>query len=284
MATLIHCDGHLGPPEEARVSILDRAFLYGDSVYETLRTYQGRPFELGRHLDRLEQSLAQLRIDPGVARAEIERRVLETLAAAKNPESYIRIVVSRGIGEFGLANFSGKGAVHVIVRPLTPFPEESFQRGIALILAKTRRVAKNALDPGIKSGNYLNSLFGLMEAKDAGADDAVFLNERNFLTEASTSSLFLVKNGVLLTPPVSAGILAGITRFHTLAAALDAQIPTEERDLTEAELRAADEIFLTGTLKEIVPARSLVGKALVCPGPLTCRLRDLFSARIRALA
>src|SRR3954471_8040337 len=99
MATLIHCDGRLGPPEDARVSILDRAFLYGDSVYETLRTYGGKPFELGRHLDRLESSLSQLRIDPGIPRAEIERRVLETIAAAQNAESYIRIVVSRGIGE-----------------------------------------------------------------------------------------------------------------------------------------------------------------------------------------
>ncbi len=286
MATLVHCDGRLLSPEQAFVPVFDRSFLYGDSVYETLRTYRGVPFDLPRHLARLGVSLSRLRIDPGVTPGEIARRVHETVAAANNPESSVRIIVSRGTGEYGLANFAGlQGAVYVIARPFAPLTDDAVRRGISIVLAKTRRVAKNALDPAIKSGNYLNSLLGLMEACDAGADDAVFLNERDFLTEASTSSLFLVKGGVVQTPPVSAGILEGVTRFHAIEAAREAGVPVEERDLTEADLRGADEIFVTSTLKEVLGVRSLDGRAMRdAPGPVTSRMRALLLARIDSFA
>jgi branched-chain amino acid aminotransferase len=284
MATLVNLGGRIMPPEEATVSIFDRSFLYGDSVYETLRTYGGVPFEMRRHLARLEASMRRLRIDAGVALDEIGRRVEATLAAAANPESYIRIIVSRGAGDFGLAaGMSNRGDVYVIVRAFVPPSEDVYRKGFSTIVAKTRRTSRLALDPAIKSGNYLNNLLGLFEARDAGADDAIFLNEHGLVTEASTSSLFVVHGERVRTPPLVDGILDGVTRHHLIAAAAQAGSPVVEESFREDALRTADEIFITSTLKEVMPVRSLDGVAtrIPAPGPVTLRLRALLSAHIR---
>lgn len=280
---LVNLDGRIVPPEEATVSIFDRSFLFGDSVYETLRTYDKKPFALDRHLARLRGTLAGLRLRIFADDAEITRRILDTIAATGNAECYVRVVVSRGVGAFGLqAGIDSPGVVYVIVRPFEPLSEEAYVRGISVVLAKTRRNHRTALDPALKTGNYLNNLLAMIEAKDAGADDALLLNHEGFLTEATTSNVFLVIGGTLVTPPLSAGILEGVTRHFALDAARAAGLPVEERDVTVAELRAADEIFVTSTLKEVLPVRTLDGVAtrVPAPGPITTRMRAILAARI----
>jgi branched-chain amino acid aminotransferase len=280
----VNLDGKIVPPEEAKVSIFDRSFLFGDSVYETLRTYGGRPFALPRHLDRLEASAGRLRV--GLPpRGEIERRVMETLGAAANDESYVRVVVSRGETGFGLgAGIDAPGRVYVIVRPYEPPPPEALAKGIAVVVARTRRNPPSALDPAIKTGNYLNSILAMIEAKDAGADDAVLLNLDGFVTEATTSTLFAVLGGVLVTAPLSAGILEGVTRHYALIAAKDAGLTVAVRDFTAAELRAAEEAFLASTLKEVLPIRTIDGQPTKrpAPGPVTARMREALSKTIAA--
>ncbi len=286
MAVRVNLDGRIVPPEQAWVPIFDRSFLYGDSVYETLRTYAGRLFALGPHLDRMWRSMERIRLAPPLDRAGVERRVRETLDVAGNAESYVRIVVTRGTGEFGLAaGLASPGSLYVIVREFRPVDPAVYERGIRLRIAATRRLPRASLDPAIKSGNYLNSILAMIEAREAGDDDAVMLNVDGFATEATTSSLFAVLDGVLATPPLSAGILEGVTRRVALDAAREAGIPAVELNLAADDLRRADELFLTSTLKEVVPVRTLDGAPTrtAAPGPVTARMRGLVSARIRAL-
>lgn len=284
---MVNLDGSIYPGERAVVPLFDRGFLYGDSVYETLRAYGGVPFALGEHLARLYHSMRRLRITPNVERDTIEARIEGTLAAANVRDAYIRIIVTRGPGaEFGLASsLDSPGPVYVLVKAYKPPPREWYEQGIAAIIPETRRVSRAALDPAIKSGNYLNSILAMLEAKEAGADDAILLNEHGMVTEATTSSLFAVIDGVVVTPPLSAGILDGITRRHLLAALRDAGQPPAELNLTEADLKRATELFVTSTLKEVVAIRTLDGAptGVPAPGPVTQACAALLSKRIRKL-
>lgn len=281
---LVNLDGRIVPPEEATVSVFDRSFLFGDSAYETIRTYGGKPFALDRHLARLRGTLSGMRLRIAASDAEITRRIEDTIAATGNPECYVRVVVSRGVGAFGLqAGIDTPGVVYVIVRPYEALSETAYSAGVSVVLAKTRRNHRSALDPALKTGNYLNNLLAMIEAKDAGADDALLLNHEGFITEATTSNVFLATGDVLVTPPLTAGILEGVTRHYALDAARAAGLRVEERDVSPAELRAADELFLTSTLKEVLPVRTLDGAPtrVPAPGPVTTRMRDLLSERIR---
>lgn len=283
-AVLVNLDGRIVPPEEATVSIFDRSFLFGDSAYETIRTYGGKPFALDRHLARLRATLAGLRLRIAADDAAITRRIADTIAATSNAECYVRIVVSRGVGAFGLqAGLDTPGVVYLIVRPFEPLSDAAYAKGLSVVLAKTRRNHRTALDPALKTGNYLNNLLAMIEAKDAGADDALLLNHEGFLTEATTSNVFLVRGDALVTPPLAAGILEGVTRHYALDAARAAGMRVEERDVSVSELRGADELFLTSTLKEVVPVRTLDGAPMraPAPGPVTTRMRGLLSERIR---
>jgi branched-chain amino acid aminotransferase len=284
---MVNLDGSIYPGERAVVPLFDRGFLYGDSVYETIRAYGGVPFALGEHLTRLYNSMRRLRITPNVERDTIEARVEGTLAAASVRDAYIRIIVTRGPGpEFGLASsLDNPGPVYVLVKAYKPPPREWYEKGIAAIIPVTRRVSRGALDPAIKSGNYLNSILAMIEAKEAGADDAILLNEHGMVTEATTSSVFAVIDGVVVTPPLSAGILEGITRRHLLAALRDAGQPPAELNLTEADLKRATELFVTSTLKEVVAIRTLDGApvGVPAPGPVTQACAALLSKRIRKL-
>ena len=284
---MVNVDGAIVPGERAAVSLFDRSFLYGDSVYETIRAYGGVPFALGEHLARLYNSMRRLRITPNVERDTIEARIEGTLAAAKVRDAYIRVIVSRGNGEeFGLASsLDNPGPVFVLVKAYKAPPREWYEQGISTMIPVVRRVGKEALDPAIKSGNYLNSILAMLEAKEAGADDAILLNAAGMVTEATTSSLFAVIDGSVVTPPLSAGILDGITRRHLLAALREAGKPATELNLTEADLKRADELFITSTLKEVVPIRTLDGAPTMgkSPGPVTQACATLLSKRIRKL-
>ena len=213
VGVLCNVEGRLVPAEQALVPVLDRGFLYGDSVYEVVRTYAGRPFEMDRHLARMEKTAE--RIGLTLPRREVVLDELQrTLEAAGNAESYARIIVTRGTGEFGLSPLLARGQNRLIfiVRPLAPPPEEQYQRGLQMAIARTRRNPPQALDPALKTGNYLNNILALREAHEAGADDAILLDLAGRVTEGTTSNVFFVQRGVLVTPPLALGMLEGVTR------------------------------------------------------------------------
>jgi branched-chain amino acid aminotransferase len=284
---LCNVEGRLTPPEEAFVPVLDRGFLYGDSVYEVVRTYRGRPFELQRHMDRMGRSAGRigLVLPP---REKILAELQRTLDAAQNPESYARLIVTRGEGQFGLAPHLAQGLSRliVLVRPLTPPAEEQYQRGLQVAIVRTRRNSPLSLDPALKTGNYLNNILALGEAHDAGADDAILLDLGGRVTEATTSNVFFVQRGVVVTPPLSLGMLEGVTRAVTVEVARGEGLMVREEPHGPEALAAADEVFVTSTLREVMPVTSLVflessgeqrrqvagGK----PGPISVRLRAAF--------
>lgn len=279
---LVNLDGQIVDPKDAKVSVMDRSFLFGDSVYETLRTYGGKLFAYSQHAERLAASAKALRLNLPLTLDELRARCEETIAVAGNEESYCRIVISRGEGVFGLAaGLDAPGRVVIIVRAFEPVPAELYERGVAMIVARTRRNPPQALDPAIKSGNYLNNIFAAIEAREAGAFDAILCNVDGNVAEGTTSTVFCVRGGVVDTPPLSAGILAGVTRRVALDAAADAGIEAREVDFTPDEMRAADEVFITSTMKEVLAVTTLDGATVGegKPGPVTLRLAELVHER-----
>jgi branched-chain amino acid aminotransferase len=264
---------------EARVSVLDNGFTFGDAVYETLRTYGGRPFHMGRHLDRLRQSAAGLRIPLPLADAALRERVDALLAASGHTESYLRIIVSRGVGDISYAFERVQGPTVVMVtKPFQPLPDEAYRDGVAVIVSSVRRNHRSALDPALKCCNLLNNALAMQQARDQGALEPIMLNHEGALAEGAGSNVFLVKDGVLLTPPLDAGILAGVTRAVVLERAKVLGVPARETSLHLQELLAADEAFITSSLKELVPVRTVDGAVVGNgrPGPLTLRLLEDF--------
>jgi branched-chain amino acid aminotransferase len=287
MATLLNVEGRLVPPEQAFVPVMDRGFLYGDSVYEVVRTYGGRVFELGRHLDRMERSAARigLSLPP---RARVESELFRTLDAAGNAESYARIIVTRGEGQFGLSPHLAEGLNRLIfmVRPLELPAPEQYDRGLQMAVTRTRRNPPQALDPALKTGNYLNSALALRESHAAGADDALLLDLRGQVTEASTSNVFFVQDGVVVTPPLVLGMLEGVTRGLVIEIARGEGFLVREEPHGPEALAAADEVFVTSTIREAMAVTSLLlldgekpDRRVVAggkPGPITRRLHAAF--------
>ncbi|MCP4604543.1 MAG: branched-chain-amino acid aminotransferase [Proteobacteria bacterium] len=270
-------DGQITSSNEARISVLDRGFLYGDSVYEVVRTYNGKPFAMSRHLERLDRSAKHLAIELP-SRSQLKEQVGETLRAANNDESYCRIIVTRGSGPLTLDPTKATNPITVIlVKEYEPFPEWMYTKGIRLAIPSVRRTSKEALDPAIKSGNYLNSVLALGEAKKRGFDDAVMLDKEGRVTESTSSNLFTVLGGELYTPALEAGLLAGVTRSLILQLARENSISYQERQLTSGDLVEADEVMLTSTLREVMPVVNidahLIGSGM--PGLMAFRLRKL---------
>jgi len=291
MPTRVLIDDAIFDEATASISIFDRGFLYGDSVYEVVRTYAGRPFELERHFARMEQT--SRRIDLSLPpRETIVGELVRTLLAAGNSESYARIVVTRGVGDFGLSPLLARGQnrLVIIVRPLAPPPEEQYERGLQMAIARTRRNPPQALDPALKTGNYLNNILALREAHEAGADDAILLDLHGRVTEGTTSNVFFVQRGVLVTPPLALGMLEGVTRGLFIEIARAEGLMVREEPHGPEALAAADEVFMTSTLREAMPVTSLlflespgdqvrkVGNGM--PGPMSRRLRAAFRAYV----
>lgn len=276
MTARVSIDGEIRDLDEARVPVTDRGFLYGDSVYEVVRTYGGRPYLLGEHLERLRRSADQLCLALPGGLEPIVRDVEATLRAAGNAESYVRIIVTRGSGPIALDPGTAQGPRRVvIVTPLQPYPEALYREGALVCLVPTGR-GDSGLLAGAKSGNYLLNVLALGEAKRHGAHEAILLDHRGRVTEGATSNIFLVQRGGLHTPPLSAGILEGITRRQVFALAREAGREVTQREMQPADLRGADEIFLTSSLREVLPVAQVreaqgalytVGQGL--PGPLT---------------
>lgn len=274
--------GAVVDPEDARISVFDRGFLYGDSVYETLRTVGGKPAHWSSHLDRLHRSAAAIGLEIPFGADEIVAAVERTHAASANDESYVRVVVTRGAGPIALdPRRSGSPTLVVIVQPLELPLAAIYQQGISAVIVTVDK-AGGGLDPNLKTGNYLSNIQALRQAIARGADDAILCNRRGEVSEGSTSNVFVVTGGRVRTPDLGAGLLAGITRQHVLELARQAGIPVEEGAIDPDTLRGADEVFLTSSVRGIMPVTRIdglsVGSGML--GPITAILRELYAASL----
>lgn len=278
----IYIDGTFLPESEAKVSVFDHGLLYGDGVFEGIRFYNGRVFRLDGHLDRLWDSARAIWLTIPVSREEMTAALIETVRQNQLRDGYIRLIVTRGIGNLGLNPENCKRAsVIIIAASIALYPEEQYERGLDVITCGTRRMAPAALSPQVKSLNYLNNILAKIEAVQAGAGEGLMLNEQGFVAECTGDNIFVLKRGVLSTPPISAGGLRGITRDVVIELAAEFGMSVHEPEMTRYDIYTADECFLTGTAAEIIPVISL-DKRLIgtgAPGPLTAR----FIARFREL-
>ncbi len=274
------------PLKSARISPLDRGFLYGDGVFETLRSYQGRVFKLEEHLQRLFQSarLISLRI-PKPAK-EIEAIIYKTLFKNRIEDGMIRLTCSRGPGQIGLdPSFALRPTFIVMAFPFIPPPESVYKKGVSIRIVSTRRNLSGAIPTEAKSSNFLNNILAKIEAKKEGADEAILLNDKGYLTEGTISNLFFLKKGNLFTPSLKSGILEGVTRNAVIDLAKSNQIRITEKLIKPAALHAADECFITSTGYEIMPATNLNGGEIGngTPGPMTQKLITLFRESVSHL-
>ncbi len=272
MGSKVFVNGEFYDKEDAKISVFDKGFLYGDGVFEGIRAYDGKIFKLDEHIDRLFEGARALMLESPYTKEEIKKIIIETCRVNNVKDAYIRPILSRGIGDLGLNPFLAKKASFVvIVDKLVMYPQEIYEKGMPVIVASTVRSSLNALPPVIKSLNYLNSILAKIEAVNAGVPEAVMLNESGFVSECTGDNIFIVKKGVLITPPREAGILEGITRKTVMEIAKKNGIPVEEKLFPKIDLYIADEIFLTGTGAEVVPVTS-VDKRIIGngePGKIT---------------
>jgi branched-chain amino acid aminotransferase len=276
MAVLTNVDGVVSTT--GTVSVLDRGFLYGDSVYEVVRTWQGKLFSLPEHLARLRQSAAYLYLDVPWSDAEIRERIEQTIAQAiaqsSDTEFYVRIVVSRGAESFInlLPSPELRPSLVIVISPISPNPQLP-ETGVHLKLVKRCRNARAALDPIAKTGNYLNNILAMLEARQAGGDDALMLNPQGEVAEATTSNIWVVKAGTVYTPAVEAGILHGITRYFLLKIMREQNIPHAEVILKPSDLWDAEEVLLSSSVRLLMPVSQIDDYPLPqCPGPITRKL------------
>jgi branched-chain amino acid aminotransferase len=275
MPVLVYVDGKLIPKEEAVVSVFDHGFLYGDGVFEGIRVYEGNVFRLKEHIDRLYESAKTIALDIPMTREEMIQATLDTVATNGKKDAYIRLVISRGAGDLGIDPAKCRRPTIVIIADsIQLYPQELYDNGASLVTASIRRIPMESLDPRIKSLNYLNNILAKIEAKRAGALEAVMLNHHGLVAECTADNIFIVKQGALKTPDLMQGALGGITRGAVLDLAKKAGIPSFETVLGLHDLYNADECFLTGTGAEIVPVISVDGRKVGDgkPGTVTKKL------------
>ncbi len=274
-------------PKEAMISVFDRGFLYGDSVYETLRTAGGYFVEMRRHLVRLRRSAAGIGLEIPYSDPAIAAATRATCDATENADCYVRIVVSRGTGELGLdPRYAGVPLFVVIAKDLGLAPTALYERGLSARIVDIRKISRRSLDPTLKTGNYLNSIQALRQATEGAAEDAIMLSIDGAVAEGATSNVFMVKDGALLTPSLKTGLLSGITRALICELALADGRAVSEVTIWPDELRAADEVFLTSSVRGPIAVTTLdgapVGDGLV--GPITRRFSELYRAYLEAVA
>jgi branched-chain amino acid aminotransferase len=286
----ISVDGVVQPPERACVPVLDHGFLFGDSVYEVLWWHRGAPIQADEHLERLEASAARLYLDLQHTREDLLAAVRATVAAAgvgPEEDALVRLVVTRGVGPLGL-DFRDvpRRTLVVVVAPAARPSPEAFERGLSVVVVARRRMSPRALDPRAKTGNYLNNVLALHEAKLTGADDALLLNDAGDVAEATTSNVYLVAGGTLSTPEVATGILEGTTRRRLLALCAEEGVPACERRVRLEDLAAADEVLLSSSVRGVLPVTRVDGRPVGDgrPGPVTRRLHARFEAAADAEA
>ncbi|OIN95934.1 branched-chain-amino-acid transaminase [Candidatus Desantisbacteria bacterium CG1_02_38_46] len=279
MGLKIYLDGKLVNEDEARISVFDHGLLYGDGVFEGIRAYNGRVFKLDEHLHRLYDSARAIMLKIPLDKKETKKAVLMTLRANGLSNAYIRLVVTRGKGDLGLdPKKCPKPTVFIITHKITLYPRELYYKGMEVITVPTIRNLVSAIDPQIKSLNYLNNILAKIEANLAGMQEAIMLNKDGYVVECTGDNIFIVRDGVLFTPPTWLGVLSGITRNTVLELAIKLKIKTKEEVFTRYALYTADECFLTGTAAEIIPVVKIddrvIGEGM--PGKITLRLMKEF--------
>ena len=271
----IFIDGKFCSERDAKVSVFDHGLLYGDGVFEGIRAYNGRVFKLKEHIDRLFYSAKAILLDIPMTHAEVMQATVKTIRANKLRDCYIRLVVTRGVGTLGLnPRNCKKPSVIIIAGKIQLYPQEYYQRGLDIVTVPTTRNLHNSVNPAIKSLNYLNNILAKIEANNAGVEEAIMLNADGFVAECTGDNLFIIKDGALFTPPLSAGALYGITRQTVIELAEQLGVKVAEPNLTRYDLFNADECFITGTAAEVVPVVKIDGRVIGTgkPGALTLKL------------
>ncbi len=271
----IYIDGKYLDEKSAKISVFDHGLLYGDGIFEGIRAYNGRVFKLKEHIDRLFYSAKALLLNIPLSHAEMMRAVVETCRKNKLRDGYIRLVVTRGVGTLGLnPNRCQDPSVIIIAGKIQLYPEAMYQRGLDIITVPTVRNLHSALNPAIKSLNYLNNIMAKIEANNGGVEEAIMLNAEGFVSECTGDNIFILKDGNLSTPPLSAGALYGITRRTVMDLAAEAGMSVAEPNLTRYDLFNADECFLTGTGAEVIAVVKIDGRVIGTgkPGPATQQL------------
>ena len=272
MGLKIYLNGQIVPQEEAKVSVFDHGLLYGDGVFEGIRAYNGKIFTLNEHLDRLYASANAISLTIPITKAEMASAIKNTMAANNLIDSYIRLVVTRGVGKLGLdPNKCGRPQIIIITDTIELYSKSLYEKGLDIVTVTTIRNHFSALDPKIKSLNYLNNILAKIESIRAGAGEALMLNKDGYVAECAGDNIFIVKDNALITPPASAGILIGITRNVVMKLAADMGITVKEDLMTRCDLYIADECFLTGTAAEIIPVVTIDGRVIGSgkPGKVT---------------
>jgi len=279
MSLKIYLDGQLVDEKDAKISVFDHGLLYGDGVFEGIRIYNGRVFRLTEHLQRLYACAKAICLTIPMTFEEMEKATVDTVAANGLRDGYIRLVVTRGVGSLGLNPYQcPKASVFIIAANIKLYPAEAYQNGLKLITCATRRPAPAALSPQVKSLNYLNNVMAKVECLQAGCDEGIMLNEQGYVAECTGDNVFAIKNGEVYTPTISSGALDGITRRAVMGVIKEMGLICHEVTMTRYDLYTADEIFLTGTAAEALPAVSLDTRPIGTgkPGPITGKIIEAF--------
>ena len=279
MSLMVYLNGELVPEDEAKVSVFDHGVLYGDGVFEGIRVYNGRVFRLQQHLERLYSSAAAIMLDIPLTVEELTEATVETCRANEMADGYIRLVVTRGRGDLGLdPRKCREPTTFIIADSIEFYPEEYYDNGLEVITCVTRRNSPDALDPAIKSLNYLNNILAKIETVRAGVPEGIMLSTDGYVAECTGDNIFLVRDDHVVTPPISVGNLRGITRQAVIELLAEMGIETHEELFRLLEVYNANEMFLTGTAAEIVPVARVDGRPIGDgrPGPLTGKLREKF--------
>jgi len=279
MGEWVWLDGEFVRKDEAKVSVFDHGFLYGDGVFEAMRAYGGRVFRLQSHLQRLWESAKAIALKIPLSREKLTEKVLESLRKNKLKDAYIRLVVSRGEGDLGLdPRKCPHPQIIIITDKISIYPEELYEKGLEIAVVSTRRNIPSALNPRIKSLNYLNNILAKIEVNLQGLPEAIMLNKDGYVAECTADNIFIVEGAALVTPPTWVGALKGITRGVVMELAQKEGISVQERTFTPAALYASDECFLTGTAAEVIPVTKVDGRAIGdgVAGPMTKRLIKKF--------
>ena len=277
----IYIDGQYLDEANAKVSVFDHGLLYGDGIFEGIRAYNGRVFKLKEHIDRLFYSAKAILLNIPLSHAEIMRAVVETCRQNGIRDGYIRLLVTRGVGGLGLnPNRCKKPSVIVIADKIQLYPAEMYERGLDIITVPTVRNLHSALNPAIKSLNYLNNILAKIEANNGGCEEAIMLNSEGYVSECTGDNIFIIKDGQMFTPPLSAGALYGITRGVVMELARLSGLPVSEPNLTRYDMFNADECFLTGTGAELIPVVKIDGRVIGTgkPGQVTKDLVTKYKA------
>ncbi len=279
MSRIIFMNGKMVPENEAVISVFDHGYLYGDGVFEGIRAYNGRVFKLEEHVQRLYESAHSIMLTINYSKEDMIQAVVDTVTANKLRDAYIRLVVSRGAGDLGLDPRKCKESqVVIIADKIVLYPEELYEKGLTVITVATRRNVADALEPKLKSLNYLNNIHAKIEANRAGVLEALMMSSQGYICEGTGDNVFIFRKGKLLTPPPYLGILEGITREAVIELAKDEGIPLEEAPFTRHDVYVSDECFLTGTAAEVIPVIEADMRTIGTgkPGPVTRRLMDRF--------